>query len=72
MSLAEFNNRIASIEAKYSDFFRDKSIHTYYIYKHEVFDDINVKNDGISFPENTNLPNDIREEIADAFADTFF
>ena len=63
MSLAKFNNLIASIEAKYPNFFKNKSIHTYYIYNHEAFDDINVKNDRITFPENTDLPDNIRKKL---------
>jgi len=72
MSLVKFNNLITSIEAKHRDFFEGKSIRNYYSLTTASVVDPYAKKDELIIFEKTDLPNDIREEISDAFADAFF
>lgn len=72
MSLVKFNDLITSIEAKHCDFFKGQSIRNYYSLNRASIVDQYTKKDELIIFGKTDLPNDIREEIADAFADAFF
>lgn len=63
MAVAEFENRIRTIEAKHADFFKGKRIFSFF-----AFDPIKSSDKYImTIYDNKGLPGNIRMEIQDAY-----